>query len=95
MIPKKIIRIDNLRRNYYAKSELKFKITNILVRLKKINFFNLLNLMTEISFFSTIHNRCFLTSRGKSIHKKVRLSRIKFKELVNNGLLVGFNKYSW
>lgn len=98
MIIKKTIINDIIKRDLYLRNELIFRIVNILTRLRKVNLFDLLNITLKdnrCSFFSIINDRCFLTSRSKSIIRKVKLSRIKFKEFINNGLLIGFNKYSW
>jgi ribosomal protein S14 len=95
---KKNILNDMLERNIYKKNEFKIRVIKILTRLKIVNFFNLLHIMLKmkkISFFCKINNKCYITSRSKSVCNKVKLSRIKFKELVNNGLLIGFNKYNW
>ncbi len=42
-----------------------------------------------------IKNRCVLTSRGKSINKNLKLSRITFRKLASDGLLLGIKKSSW
>jgi len=39
--------------------------------------------------------RCFITSRSSGNYGKISLSRIKLRELVNNGLVLGFTKASW
>lgn len=95
---KKTVFNDILKRNEYKKSEFKLRVLRVLIRLKFIDFFDLLNIMTKIRrkfFLSNINNKCFITSRSKSVYNRIRVSRIKFKELVNNGLFRGFNKYSW
>ena len=42
-----------------------------------------------------IKNRCVLTSRGKSINSNLKLSRITFRKLASDGLLLGIKKSSW
>lgn len=95
---KSVIINDIFKRHKYRQKELKLRVVKILSRLKVTNFYNLLNNLSKVDlshFFCRINNLCFITSRNKSINKKVRLSRIKFKEFINNGLLLGFAKYSW
>ena len=41
------------------------------------------------------HNRCLLTGRSHSTHKFLGLSRIKFRQLASNGLILGLSKSSW
>lgn len=97
MTVKKSITIDIIKRNQYTNSEYISRTIKILIRLKMLNFFDLLSSMAikESNSFNTIGNRCYITSRNSSIYNKVKLSRIKFKEFINDGLLIGFNKYSW
>ena len=97
MTVKKPIINDIIKRNRYIKNEFILRTIKILIRLKTFNLFDLLNSMSieENNPFNIINNRCYITSRNSSIYNKVRLSRIKFKEFINNGLLIGFNKYSW
>ncbi len=95
---KKTIVNDILKRSKYSGGELKLRIVKILIRSKFVDFFNLLNIISRVSrmsFLCNLNNRCFITSRSKSVCRKVRLSRIKFKELIYNGLLIGFIKYCW
>lgn len=89
---------DILNRNHYKNNEYKLIVIKILIRLKLINFFDLLYVTSKIkkmSFFCNINNKCYVTSRSRGIFSKIKLSRIKLKEFINNGLLTGFNKYSW
>jgi small subunit ribosomal protein S14 len=41
------------------------------------------------------HNRCVLTGRAHAVYRFSRLSRIKFRELAAQGLLMGVTKASW
>jgi len=41
------------------------------------------------------HNRCVLTGRAHAVSRVYRLSRIKFRELAAQGLLMGVTKASW
>ncbi len=95
---KKSIINDYLIRNQSSKNEYKLRVLKILIRLKFVDSFHLLNIIFRIkrlSSFCKIKNKCFFTSRNKSIYSKIKLSRIKLKEYINNGLIIGFSKYSW
>lgn len=42
-----------------------------------------------------LHNRCKLTGRPKGYMRQFGVSRVKFRELANNGLIPGVKKASW
>lgn len=42
-----------------------------------------------------IKNRCIFTSRARSINQKMKMSRITFRKLASQGLLLGTKKSSW
>jgi small subunit ribosomal protein S14 len=42
-----------------------------------------------------LKNRCILTGRSHSVYKFCRISRIKFRDLVNQGSIPGYVKSSW
>lgn len=42
-----------------------------------------------------IKNRCLLTGRPRSFYRKFKISRIKLRELANEGKLPGVKKSSW
>lgn len=42
-----------------------------------------------------LHNRCKLTGRPKGYMRQFGISRVKFRELANNGLIPGVKKASW
>lgn len=42
-----------------------------------------------------LRNRCAITGRPRGTNRKSGLSRIKFRELANNGLIPGITKASW
>ena len=70
----------------------------VLMRLKLISYLNVLNNLSKLNKKSTLgreKNRCFVTSRSSGNYTKISLSRIKLRELVNNGLVLGFTKASW
>ena len=70
----------------------------ILMRLKMVNYLNILYSLCRLSKrsnFGREKNRCFLTSRSLGNFKKISLSRIKLRELSSSGLILGFTKASW
>ena len=42
-----------------------------------------------------IRNRCVVTGRSRSVYKKLRISRIVFRELALQGGIPGIQKSSW
>lgn len=42
-----------------------------------------------------LHNRCKLTGRPKGYMRQFGISRVKFRELANQGLIPGVKKASW
>ncbi len=42
-----------------------------------------------------LHNRCELTGRPRSYYRKLRMSRIKLRDLASEGLIPGMVKSSW
>lgn len=42
-----------------------------------------------------LHNRCKLTGRPKGYMRQFGISRVKFRELANSGLIPGVKKASW
>lgn len=80
------------------KIESKRRSLKVLIRLKLINYLNVLHNLSKLHkkpIFGNEKNRCFITSRSSGNLSKVSLSRIKLRELSYNGLLQGFNKASW
>ena len=70
----------------------------VLIRLKVVNYLNILDNLDRLSKTSSFcrrKNRCFITSRSLGNFSKISLSRIKVRELANNGLILGFSKASW
>lgn len=54
-----------------------------------------LNRLPRNSSKIRIKNRCILTGRGHSVLRFCGLSRLKFRELASQGLLMGVTKASW
>ncbi len=42
-----------------------------------------------------VHHRCELTGRAKGYYRKLKLSRIKLRDLANFGQVPGMTKASW
>lgn len=86
--------IDKKKRITFKKNELKRISIKILYRLSidlKLNTFaKSINIPIEC-YLTKIKNRCFITGRSKSIYKKLKISRIKFREITLNGI----TKNSW
>jgi ribosomal protein S14 len=89
----------SLIRKSFSNKESNVQSLKLLIRLNPLNFLEALNNFSKIkknSYKNNINNTCVVSLRSKSvIVKRVRLSRIKLKELANNGLLIGLKKYSW
>jgi small subunit ribosomal protein S14 len=96
-IKKNIVR-DIFIRKESNKKESKLRSLKVLTRLKLLNYLEILNNISKIkksTNFNKVKNRCFVTSRSKSVYRRMTLSRIKIKELANNGLILGLKKLSW
>lgn len=95
------IQRDKKRRFLYSKYELKrLELTSIIQDLtvsKEIRYKNIqeLNKLPRNSSQIRIKNRCILTGRGHSVLRFCSLSRLKFRELAAQGLLMGVTKASW
>ena len=92
---------DKKKRNLYFKYEIKrleYKsLLNDLNLPKEVryNIMLLLNRRPRNSSKVRIKNRCILTGRSHSVLRICKLSRIKFRELASQGLLMGITKSSW
>ena len=92
---------DQQRRNLFAKVEEKRLQYKCIIRDLNLPASNRgaavqrLNNFPRNSSLTRIRNRCVLSGRGRSVYKFSRLSRIKFRELASQGLLVGVCKSSW
>ncbi|GAB2293088.1 ribosomal protein S14, S11 [Dionaea muscipula] len=47
------------------------------------------------SSFTRVRNRCIFSGRPRAVYKKFRMSRIVFRSLASQGLLMGVKKASW
>ena len=96
-----IVNRDQKRRNLFLKNELKrVQYKSIIKNLsisgdKKDEYVLKLNKIKRNSSKVRVKNRCVLTGRGKAVYRFCRLSRIRFRELASQGLLLGVSKSSW
>ena len=92
---------DSKRRNIHLKQELKrleYKNLSQNLSLEKELRFKMIQELNELPRNSSrvrIKNRCIITGRSHSVYRICRLSRIKFRELASQGLLMGITKSSW
>jgi len=89
--------LDNKTRSFYQSKE----IINIVFKVGRIKY-NELKLFTIVYLdilntqnLAKIKTRCFITCRSAAIYQKFQISRIKFRELVKQGLKPGLKKASW
>ncbi|KAH7578272.1 hypothetical protein JRO89_XS01G0362400 [Xanthoceras sorbifolium] len=47
------------------------------------------------SSFTRVRNRCIFTGRPRAVYEKFRMSRIVFRSLASQGMLMGIKKASW
>ena len=92
---------DKKKRTLYLKNELKrleYKSIFSDLSLSKDTRYKAMMSLTKMPRNSSrvrIKNRCILTGRNHSVLRMFKLSRIKFRELASQGLLMGVSKSSW
>lgn len=64
-------------------------------QLKEAGDYEALQKLPKNSSPVRLHNRCKLTGRPKGYMRQFGISRVKFRELANNGLIPGVKKASW
>src|SRR4029079_14642784 len=85
-------------RKFFKKSEMKniiFKYyinTNIDIEYKKFFFYKFIKKFHLNSSSSRMVNRCVITGRAGGIVRKVKFSRMTFKEFVDMGNICGIKK---
>lgn len=95
------IQRDKKRRFLFLNNELKRLELRTLIQDLKISkdvrykTLRELNKLPRNSSKVRIKNRCILTGRGHSVYRFCSLSRLKFRELASQGLLMGITKSSW
>ena len=98
---KNIVKRDQNRRTLVLKNELKRVQYKSIIKNSfipgqiKDQYVSKLNKIDRNSSKVRIKNRCVLTGRGKAVYRFFRLSRIAFRELAAQGLLLGVSKSSW
>tara|TARA_Y100000385_G_C13089434_1_gene638012 strand:+ start:2639 stop:2920 length:282 start_codon:yes stop_codon:yes gene_type:complete len=83
---------DIKNRNFYKKIEILRIESKLIKQLKDKNFLIKLEKNKMIDFQTKIVNRCIISNRKKSIHRKFRISRIVLRNTVINGLIIGLKK---
>lgn len=92
---------DKKKRSKFSKHELKrVEYASIIndLRVSKENRYKcsqFLNKLPRNSSRIRIKNRCTLTGRAHSVLRFFGFSRLKFRQLANQGLLMGVTKASW
>jgi small subunit ribosomal protein S14 len=81
---KKILLLKFIIRSTNLSINLRHKIQNEFFKMPSLNFSKV-----------RVNNRCILTSRSKSVNSSMKLSRITFRKLASEGLLLGIKKSSW
>ena len=93
---KKQILKDKKKGIFYRKTEINKLNQKIMSRIKEKNFLFGLEKKGKnkvLSFHNTcIKNRCFISTRKNCIHNKFRLSRIAFRTIASNCLIIGVKK---
>ncbi|BDA51711.1 Ribosomal protein S14 (mitochondrion) [Coccomyxa sp. Obi] len=92
---------DNNRRQLCKKQELKrIEYKSIIqdlslpyrIRFKSLQMLNSLN---RNGSPTRLRNRCIATGRGRGVYRFCKLSRVTFREMASQGLLMGVTKSSW
>jgi small subunit ribosomal protein S14 len=98
---KALLEKDKKRRTSFANKEVQRLILLYLIRNQKLPASQRLLLtlrLQEISRDSSLvrlKNRCILTNRSKGVYREFRLSRIRLREMLANGLIPGYKKAVW
>jgi ribosomal protein S14 len=58
-------------------------------------YYNYLSNQNKLATYSKINIACFVTGRSRAVIRAFKLSRFKFREVINLGLLSGLSKSSW
>jgi ribosomal protein S14 len=93
---------DNKKRHYYEKIEITQKILKVLSFYQTDEFFItrvlkklFVSNFSKNHFKTCIKNYCIITGRSRGIYKKMRVSRIFFRQLGSEGFFFGLKKASW
>jgi ribosomal protein S14 len=58
-------------------------------------YYNYVVNQNSLATYSKINIACFVTGRSRAVIRAFKLSRFKFREMINLGFLCGLNKSSW
>ncbi|KAL5791909.1 hypothetical protein ACOSP7_000503 [Xanthoceras sorbifolium] len=92
---------DHKRRLLAAKYEVKRKLYKALHRDIELpnelreKYLCKLSQLPRNSSFTRVRNRCIFTGRPRAVYEKFRMSRIVFRTLASQGMLMGIKKASW
>ncbi len=98
---KALLEKDKRRRASFSNKEVQRLILLYLIQNQKLPAAQRLLLtlrLQEISRDSSLvrlKNRCILTNRSKGVYREFRLSRIRLREMLANGLIPGYKKAVW
>lgn len=93
--------LDKKKRNLYKQFEIKricLKAIRNNLKLMPIVRFRAQLLLQELprnSSSSRVRNRCFLSGRSRGVYRRLKISRIFLRDMINTGKLPGFTKSSW
>jgi small subunit ribosomal protein S14 len=98
---KALLEKDKKRRTSFANKEVQRLILLYLIRNQKLPASQRLLLTLRLQQISRdsslvrLKNRCILTNRSKGVYREFRLSRIRLREMLANGLIPGYKKAVW
>lgn len=58
-------------------------------------YYNYVANQNSLATYSKINIACFITGRSRAVIRAFKLSRFKFREMINLGFLCGLSKSSW
>ena len=97
----KSIEKDKKYRKLVSKSEVKRLLYKSIIhdmnieKKTRADYRNKFHKLSRLSCKVKVNNRCIQTGRSKSVLRLFKLSRIRFRDLASQGLLVGVTKSSW
>ncbi len=98
---KALLEKDKKRRRAFSNKEVQRLILLFLIRNQKLSASQRLLLIQRLQQVSRdsskvrLKNRCMLTNRSHGVYRKFRLSRIRLREMLANGLMPGYKKAVW
>ncbi len=98
---KALLEKDKRRRASFSNKEVQRLILLYLIRNQKLSASQRLLLTLRLQQVSRdsslvrLKNRCILTNRSKGVYREFRLSRIRLREMLANGLIPGYKKAVW